>query len=367
MTKTMGAETRIGDDALAATGMATAAPTTRPSPYIVGPVYDWLFFLLPPALALALGIGLSEAGPVHQEFELFGASFTALDLGIGVFIHAHLVAVFFRSHGNRKIFAQFPMRFTWIPVFLLGAMYASPWVFIAVSVLAVFWDVYHSGLQTFGFMRLYDRKAGNDPAVGRRLDWWMNHLLYAGPILAGATMMEHFKYFGEFKHVGSVFFTSIPAFMESEQRWFTWAVLILGTLFIGYYVFAWIGLHRRGHKVSWPKVYLLASTGLCSIYSWGFNTFGMAFFIMNFFHALQYFGIVWWSEKRNIMRMLHLDGRPWGKQIAVAALAVPTFLYGFIAEAVPSDIAWWWGLTIVVSIMHFWYDGFIWSVRKKQI
>ena len=24
-------------------------------------------------------------------------------------------------------------------------------------------------------------------------------------------------------------------------------------------------------------------------------------------------------------------------------------------------------LTIVVSLMHFWYDGFIWSVRKKQV
>lgn len=24
-------------------------------------------------------------------------------------------------------------------------------------------------------------------------------------------------------------------------------------------------------------------------------------------------------------------------------------------------------LLIVVSIMHFWHDGFIWSVRKKQV
>jgi hypothetical protein len=49
-----------------------------------------------------------------------------------------------------------------------------------VSVLATFWDVYHSALQTFGFARIYDRKAGNDPMVGRRLDWHLNQLLYAG-------------------------------------------------------------------------------------------------------------------------------------------------------------------------------------------
>ncbi len=56
------------------------------------------------------------------------------------------------------------------------------------------------------------------------------------------------------------------------------------------------------------------STGLVSIYTWGFNTWGEAFFIMNVFHAVQYFGIV-----------------------------------------------------LVMSIMHFWYDGFIWSVQKKQV
>jgi hypothetical protein len=26
-----------------------------------------------------------------------------------------------------------------------------------------------------------------------------------------------------------------------------------------------------------------------------------------------------------------------------------------------------WNVTIVVSLMHFWYDGFIWSVRKSQV
>ena len=24
-------------------------------------------------------------------------------------------------------------------------------------------------------------------------------------------------------------------------------------------------------------------------------------------------------------------------------------------------------MVVVISIMHFWYDGFIWSVRKKQV
>jgi hypothetical protein len=26
-----------------------------------------------------------------------------------------------------------------------------------------------------------------------------------------------------------------------------------------------------------------------------------------------------------------------------------------------------WAITIVVSLMHFWYDGFVWSVRRREI
>jgi hypothetical protein len=32
-----------------------------------------------------------------------------------------------------------------------------------------------------------------------------------------------------------------------------------------------------------------------------------------------------------------------------------------------TNLQWLWAATIVVSIMHFWYDGFIWSVSKRQV
>ncbi|HZT09732.1 MAG TPA: hypothetical protein VFB09_01720, partial [Actinomycetota bacterium] len=49
-----------------------------------------------------------------------------------------------------------------------------------------------------------------------------------------------------------------------------------------------------------------------------------------------------------------------------------TFGYGFWASVCDTetvgrrvDVAW--NIAIVVAIMHFWYDGFIWSVRKRQV
>jgi hypothetical protein len=350
-------------------GTALASGAARA--WIVGPRYDAFFFLVSPVLALLLGMAISGTPFADEEFALWnGLEVTGSSFLIGIFIHAHLVAVFFRSHANPSIFRLHPQRFVAVPLLLFAAMLASPWVLVSVSVLATFWDVYHSALQTFGFARIYDRKAGNDAAEGRRLDWWLNQLLYAGPILAGVTMMDHFEDFYEYEDLGSpatAFFTAIPSWMEGHHGWFTAAVVVGGTLFVAWYVLANWRLQRRGHRIPPQKVWLLASTGLVSIYTWGFNSWGEAFFIMNFFHALQYFGIVWASEQRSLAQAFGVAGSALAKPLTLALFVALPFVYGFAAETVDADVTWFWALTLVVSIMHFWYDGFIWSVRKAQV
>jgi hypothetical protein len=39
--------------------------------------------------------------------------------------------------------------------------------------------------------------------------------------------------------------------------------------------------------------------------------------------------------------------------------------YGIFAQVSDAGITSLWAVTIVVSMMHFWYDGFVWSVRRK--
>lgn len=348
--------------------IATDFPKVRvASAYIVGPVYDWLLFLLPPVLALVAGVAISDLRINHDEFVFWDQDVTAASLFLGILIHAHIFVVFFRSHGNPEIFKLHPWRFVAIPIALYALMNASTWVLVSVSVLATFWDVYHSGMQTFGFARIYDRKAGNDVLEGRKLDWALNQLLYAGPILAGATMMDHIEDFEEFEDVGSVFFTSIPGFMKAHQGYLTWPILLGGTLFLVYYVVAQWRFHQAGQKISVQKTFLLVSTGLVSIYTWGFNTWGEAFFIMNVFHAVQYFGIVWATERKNIIRASRLEGRRFAAPAALFLLVASGAAYGYFVEAVDADINHLWSIVLLVSIMHFWYDGFIWSVQKKQV
>lgn len=341
-------------------------PRTK-SRYIVNAWYDWTFFLAPPLLALLLGIGISGTDFADQQFSWWTWDVTWSGLLIGVFIHAHLVLVFARSHANEKIFKQHRWRFIAVPILLYIGMITSNYVIYFCSVLATFWDVYHSGMQTFGFGRIYEAKAGNDPVKGRKLDWALNQLLYAGPIVAGATMLDHFEDFNEFSAVDLMFFTEVPVWMEGNQAYFTWAILGGGAGFLAYYVYAQFELQRLGHAVSWQKVVLYVGTGAVSLYTWGFNTWGEAFFIMNLFHALQYYGIVWATENKNLQERLGVKGQRGGKLLTLCMLIFLSLLYGCWVQYMDPSVHTWWAITLVVSLMHFWYDGFVWSVRKKQV
>lgn len=349
--------------------MAPPSPAASPrrSTYIVGPVYDWACFLAPPVAALALGIAISGTRLADEPFVWSGQHVTVTTLLLGILIQAHLVLVLFRSHANPTVRSQHPYRFSLVPGVVLMGMLVSPVVAVCCSVLATFWDVYHSGAQTFGFGRIYDAKHGNDPHEGRWLDFAVNQLLYAGPIVAGATMMDHFEDFMEFEAVQVVFFTRIPAFMAGHQAILVRAVLGLGALLLACYVFASWRMARRGRVVAWQKVWLYTSTGAVSIYTWGWNSWGEAFLVMNVFHAVQYFGIVWATEHGNLRRLLRLERVPGGRALTWWAFVGAAVAYGVAVEAwATGDSYTWWSVTIVVSLMHFWYDGFVWSVRKSR-
>jgi hypothetical protein len=334
------------------------------SPYIVSPGYDWAFFLLPPALSLALGITLAGTGITETTHQLGEQLDSLAGFTIGTIIHAHLVAVFFRSHGNPAVRKLYPWRFFVVPLVLFTAVVASAWVAVVAVVVATFWDVWHSGAQTFGFTRIYERNAGVPPDQGRTLDFWLNQLLYAGPILAGATLMDHVESFDSFADVGDTFFSAIPAQVDGRRQLLFWLVLAAGTVFVAYYLYAYWRMYRRGYRFSFIKVWLLASTGITSIYTWGFNSWGQAFFIMNLFHGVQYLALVWAMERTRIATLFRVPRQ--------SMLAAPLFLavvaaYGLGVQAIDSDLKTLWSITIVVSLMHFWYDAFIWSVRKSQV
>ncbi len=330
--------------------------------YIVGRNFDLGFLILSPLWALGIGLCLQWT-PFDTEVTVWSHTDSITEIFLASLITAHLAITIFRTHLNPEIFHRFPLRFTLIPALLMAAMLGSYKFLICMSVLATFWDVYHSGMQTFGLGRLYDMRAGNNPHRLRRLDMGLNTLLYAGPIVGGATLMDHVGDFEKFKNAGALFLSAVPAKVEGFAGTLTWIVLIGGGLFLIYYLYSYWRAAQEGYHVSVQKVVLLVSTGICSLVAWGFNPYGEAFFIMNVFHAVQYFAIIWWAEKGTILRVFHLGPDGWGKRTAIFVFIMSAMAYGAWDTIVSETSA----MVLFVAILHFWYDGFIWSVRRKDV
>ena len=55
-----------------------------------------------------------------------------------------------------------------------------------------------------------------------------------------------------------------------------------------------------------------------------------------------------------------------GGGLAWAAFTGGALAYGFGAHAT-SGLSAWYAVTLVIALMHFWYDGFIWSVRRGEV
>ena len=51
-----------------------------------------------------------------------------------------------------------------------------------------------------------------------------------------------------------------------------------------------------------------------------------------------------------------------------AAYLGSLLLVAIATEAgVRGNLRWGAALALVITLMHFWYDGFIWSVRRHQV
>ena len=358
---------------------ATAIPATSgaerpPSPrsgFIAGPWVDAFFLIGAPLVAIAAFVPFAWSPVAFHPIDDFHFGGFVADGFITAVIFGHLGIVFFRSHLNTAMFRRHRFRFIGVPILLFASIYTSTWLLLLVGVLATWWDVYHSSLQVFGIGRLYDLRAGNGATVGRQLDRWWCLLLYAGPILAGASLLIHLDDFYTFERVGSALFISVPAQVMGISRWLTWTVVGIALPFTGYYVWRYRQLAREGYRVSPQKVALFAVLGVVSVVCWGFNTFAEAFFVMNFFHALQYFFIVWYTEKGNITAKLGLSRVPAGSYIALALFVATGIGFGIWATGYwlgpDSPIRLFEATLLVVSILHFWYDGFVWSVQRGEI
>jgi hypothetical protein len=343
-----------------------AVPAARR--HIAWPAYDWIFFILSPLISLAIAETIASWAFPFERTRFMGGEDRRIAFFGSLWTHGHLFAVVFRSHLNQKIFHRHRIRFTLVPAVVFLGILTSEWVFVTAAFLTAVWDVYHSSMQNFGLCRIYDAKAGNPSNAGRTLDIWINHCIYIGPILGGLSLLTTLEGLGSYQRFGWEAPAQALAWVGAHLGEIRRAVLVLGIGYIVFYVAAWIRLVRAGHRLSVQKMALLVSVAAASIYAWGFLPPLEAFFVSNLFHGAQYFAIVWWFERGTLRRTLRLEDSLRSVVIVLAAFA--SIIAGaalFYEAALFANVRWMISAALVISLMHFWYDGFIWSVQRREV
>jgi hypothetical protein len=336
--------------------------------YVLSPTKDWFWIILSPVWAIIVGWVMSR-WLFDKTVTIFDTTETAAFFFYMSLTQAHLFITAFRTHANSTVFEQYYWRFTLVPLVLLFAAINSDWAFAIIFAVVVFWDVYHSSMQIFGLGRIYDRKAGNDPATGRSADYLLCLVMYAGPIISGVLLTSHLAAMDDFANLSDIGFwgvsisgsaiASSSSLILEHQESLSRYVIAASLLITAIYVVLLLKARNRGYKISLPKMAMFASTIIGCIFAWGFNSFAMGYLIANLFHAVQYFALVWGLEDSSVKRVL---GRQPYFRLALF-ITIPLSL-GLLSVSLDSVVAR--AILLICALMHFWWDGFIWSVRDNN-
>jgi hypothetical protein len=333
-----------------------------PKRAIGGVYFDTLLFWGIPLIAfflVSIWVNAASFMPDEQGSRMF----IALSSFSAVITFAHLFAVIPRAYFNPEVFADHRFRLTVVPILLIAALVYSPLAFAVGGVAAVFWDVHHSAMQNFGLARIYDMKAGNDPHQLRKVDMRLNWVLYVGPLAAGSSLMAHLHAFDRLAEGGLMQIARLPGVLEGQTT-----VISVIAIAAWIFTFGWAALEyrkaiRSGYRLPAHKLVLTGSTGLVSLLAWGFSSPAVALISINIYHAIQYFALVWLKEGGRMSAKTGLKGLL--ALILFCALCEAAGVAYSYAQS--THLQWFIAPFIACSLLHFWYDSFVWSVRKKQV
>ncbi len=310
--------------------------------------------LLVPAFALA------QARWSPQDIYLFVAAFGAM---------GHHLPGMIRAYGDRALFERFKWRFIFAPLFLLAACTAFFWWDLkGILLIVFFWGVWHGLMQTYGFCRIYDAKTGTFDTLTRRLDFamcviWFATAVALSPYRLSDTLDTYYMCGGPFIP---------PSIVNLGQNMILGAAVFVSILFAAHFVRTWIA----GHRPNPVKLGLLVTS---IAFWWYCNNLvanilvGIALFEV--FHDVQYLSLVWIYNRNRVEKDTNIGGfmrfvfRRSGSLIGlyvglVLAYGSVSYINAYIGMDTIKRILT--GVVTASTLLHFYYDGFIWKVRERS-
>ena len=338
---------------------AVPAAAPRTSLWILDSWRDLILYVGTPLLLLPV-FALAQARWSPQDIYLFVAAFGAM---------GHHLPGMIRAYGDRALFNRFKWRFILAPLFLLAVCTAFFWWDLKGIMLVVFfWGVWHGLMQTYGFCRIYDAKMGSFAALTRRLDFascviWFATAVALSPLRMSDTLDIYYTCGGPFIS---------PILLHEFQQVMLWGAIAVSILFLLHFGRMW-HLGKRPNPV---KAALLVTT----IAFWWYCNNGVANILVGIalfevFHDVQYLSLVWIYNRNRVEKDSNIGGfmrfvfRRSGSLIGLYVGLV--FAYGSLAyfnahlgiETLKRVLT---GVVTASTLLHFYYDGFIWKVRERS-
>ena len=334
-------------------------PRRKQSLWILDSWRDLILYVGTPLLLLP-AFALAQARWSPQDIYLFVAAFGAM---------GHHLPGMIRAYGDRALFERFKWRFILAPLFLLTVCVAFFWWDLKGILLVVFfWGVWHGLMQTYGFCRIYDAKTGTFDALTRRLDFamcviWFATAVALSPYRLSDTLDTYYMCGGPF---------IAPSIIHHGQQLILLAAIVVSVLFILHFGRMWI----IGNRPNPVKLALLVTS---IAFWWYCNNLvanilvGIALFEV--FHDVQYLSLVWIYNRNRVEKDSNIGGfmrfvfRRSGSLIGLYVGLV--FAYGSVSyfnahlglETVKRILT---GVVTASTLLHFYYDGFIWKVRERS-
>ena len=357
----------------------TAANSAPRRPWIVSPAWDLFYLVLTPLLIVPAVLVAARQWLRPEEIYLAVISFASL---------GHHLPGFMRAYGDRELFDRFRWRFLLAPplIFALALVFTPPasvaqalrlpWTHLhGLELILLAWGTWHGLMQTYGFMRIYDIRRGENDRYVARLDHALCLIIFIAGVVFSDTRM--------FGVASAMWQCGLPIFGPETLAAVRWIVGLLSAVVVLLYAVHLINRRHQGLPLNWVKLLLAASTGWFYWYCGRLSTnllIGIAMF--EIYHAVQYNAIVWIYNRR----LLEKAGERFGPLgflfrdrttmlgVYLAAIAAYSSIRFFTAHAgdrmfsgdVDDARQWLIAAFVTSSFLHFYYDGFIWKVSERK-
>ncbi len=346
---------------LAAPAVLAAPARGADKPWMIAPGVDLLLFL---------GVTLLTIIPWFVADVLHYPGWYVI-LGVGIANGPHLISTWTRVYlvpGERF---KYPLRYWAIPGVALAFAIAADaqggiWLRLIRSMI-FYWATWHFVAQSWGVLRIYQRKHGAADRPEARLEraliflpafWCALHRLFTGPWTLFGVEVIH---------------AAPPALLVNGL-----GALILAVAAVYVVVFWQASRGRAAHEWIRPAYLVLNFFGFAMPFL-VIRDGDAAFAAAALWHAVQYIAIVWLFNARRYARGIDPQARlvSWVSQrgralaymglIAACAGVVYMLAFGasFFVHRSGQDIAltFWTGFTLG----HYYLDGTIWKSRKYDL